>query len=45
MVPLAPPPFDWQLGARKAKAANATTDAKLERQRNGLLMETSSARE
>jgi hypothetical protein len=30
VVPLAPPPFDWQLGASNAKAAKAATDMKLE---------------
>jgi len=44
-VLLAPPPFDWQLGANHAKAAKAAPDTKFDRQRKGLLMGTSSARE
>jgi hypothetical protein len=30
MVPLEPPPFDWQPGASNAKAAKAAPDTKYE---------------
>jgi hypothetical protein len=43
VVSLGPRPFDWQPGANNAKAAKAATETKLERQRTGILMGTSSA--